>query len=115
MREEWEFRRRNLPTISTPMIDRIIAASAAPGRSRGQGLRRRRRRLRGPAGRARSSRPCGVGDRADRRDGASDNILTAKAWSSGGMSSACQLTEAGQPRRIDPFAVSGMGVQCSAA
>ena len=24
MREEWEFRRRNLPTISTPTIDRII-------------------------------------------------------------------------------------------
>jgi D-glycero-alpha-D-manno-heptose-7-phosphate kinase len=24
MREEWDFRRRNLPTISTPTIDRII-------------------------------------------------------------------------------------------
>ncbi len=31
MREEWEFRRRTLPTISTPMIDRIIAAARRQG------------------------------------------------------------------------------------
>jgi D-glycero-alpha-D-manno-heptose-7-phosphate kinase len=31
VREEWEFRRRNLPTISTPTIDRIIAAARRRG------------------------------------------------------------------------------------
>lgn len=31
VREEWEFRRRNLPTISTPTIDRIIAAARRAG------------------------------------------------------------------------------------
>ncbi len=31
MREEWDFRRRNLPTISTPTIDRIIAAARRCG------------------------------------------------------------------------------------
>jgi len=31
IREEWEFRRRNLPTISTPVIDRIISASRRQG------------------------------------------------------------------------------------
>jgi D-glycero-alpha-D-manno-heptose-7-phosphate kinase len=31
IREEWEFRRRNLPTISTPVIDRIIAAARHQG------------------------------------------------------------------------------------
>lgn len=31
MREEWDFRRRNLPTISTPTIDRIIAAARRRG------------------------------------------------------------------------------------
>src|SRR5437660_7928999 len=31
IREEWEFRRRNLPTISTPMVDRIIAVSRRQG------------------------------------------------------------------------------------
>jgi len=31
VREEWEFRRRNLPTISTPVIDRIIAAARRQG------------------------------------------------------------------------------------
>jgi D-glycero-alpha-D-manno-heptose-7-phosphate kinase len=31
IREEWEFRRRNLPTISTPVIDRIIAAARRQG------------------------------------------------------------------------------------
>jgi D-glycero-alpha-D-manno-heptose-7-phosphate kinase len=31
MREEWSFRRRNLPTISTPMIDRIIAGALRSG------------------------------------------------------------------------------------
>jgi D-glycero-alpha-D-manno-heptose-7-phosphate kinase len=31
MREEWEFRRRNLPTISTPMMDRIISAARRSG------------------------------------------------------------------------------------
>ncbi len=31
MREEWAFRRRNLPTISTPVIDRIIAAARRAG------------------------------------------------------------------------------------
>jgi D-glycero-alpha-D-manno-heptose-7-phosphate kinase len=31
MREEWAFRRRNLPTISTPTIDRIIAGARRAG------------------------------------------------------------------------------------
>lgn len=31
VREEWEFRRRNLATISTPMIDRIIAGARRQG------------------------------------------------------------------------------------
>jgi D-glycero-alpha-D-manno-heptose-7-phosphate kinase len=31
IREEWEFRRRNLPTISTPKIDRIIASARRQG------------------------------------------------------------------------------------
>ena len=31
IREEWNFRRRNLPTISTPTIDRIIAAAMRKG------------------------------------------------------------------------------------
>lgn len=31
VREEWEFRRRNLPTISTPVIDRIIAGARRHG------------------------------------------------------------------------------------
>ena len=31
MREEWAFRRRNLPTISTPQIDAIIAGARANG------------------------------------------------------------------------------------
>lgn len=31
MREEWAFRRRNLPTISTPLIDRIMAAARRHG------------------------------------------------------------------------------------
>jgi D-glycero-alpha-D-manno-heptose-7-phosphate kinase len=31
VREEWEFRRRNLPTISTPTIDRIMAAARRHG------------------------------------------------------------------------------------
>lgn len=31
MREEWRFRRRNLPTISTPLIDRIIEAARRRG------------------------------------------------------------------------------------
>jgi D-glycero-alpha-D-manno-heptose-7-phosphate kinase len=31
IREEWEFRRRNLPTISTPMIDRILTAARREG------------------------------------------------------------------------------------
>jgi D-glycero-alpha-D-manno-heptose-7-phosphate kinase len=31
VREEWEFRRRNLPTISTPTIDRIIAGARRKG------------------------------------------------------------------------------------
>ena len=29
--EEWEFRRRNLPTISTPVIDRVIASARRQG------------------------------------------------------------------------------------
>lgn len=41
MREEWAFRRRNLPTISTPTIDRIIArarrAGALAGKVNGAG------------------------------------------------------------------------------
>jgi D-glycero-alpha-D-manno-heptose-7-phosphate kinase len=31
VREEWEFRRRNLPTISTPAIDRIVSAARRQG------------------------------------------------------------------------------------
>jgi D-glycero-alpha-D-manno-heptose-7-phosphate kinase len=31
MREEWEFRRRSLPTISTPTIDRIITGARRAG------------------------------------------------------------------------------------
>lgn len=31
IRDEWEFRRRNLPTISTPTIDRILAAARREG------------------------------------------------------------------------------------
>ena len=31
IREEWEFRRRNLPTISTPVIDRVISAARLHG------------------------------------------------------------------------------------
>lgn len=31
MREEWRYRRRNLPTISTPVIDRIIAGARRAG------------------------------------------------------------------------------------
>ena len=31
MREEWEFRRRNLRTISTPVIDRVISAARRNG------------------------------------------------------------------------------------
>jgi D-glycero-alpha-D-manno-heptose-7-phosphate kinase len=31
MREEWNFRRRNLPTISTPMIDRVIGGARRQG------------------------------------------------------------------------------------
>jgi len=31
IREEWSYRRRNLPTISTPVIDRIIAAARRAG------------------------------------------------------------------------------------
>jgi D-glycero-alpha-D-manno-heptose-7-phosphate kinase len=31
MREEWSFRRRNLPTISTPVIDRILARARRQG------------------------------------------------------------------------------------
>jgi D-glycero-alpha-D-manno-heptose-7-phosphate kinase len=31
MREEWAFRRRNLPTISTPVIDRIISSARRHG------------------------------------------------------------------------------------
>lgn len=36
MRDEWAFRRRNLPTISTPSIDGIIAASIRAGASAGK-------------------------------------------------------------------------------
>jgi D-glycero-alpha-D-manno-heptose-7-phosphate kinase len=31
LREEWSFRRRNIPTISTPVVDRIIAAARRAG------------------------------------------------------------------------------------
>jgi D-glycero-alpha-D-manno-heptose-7-phosphate kinase len=31
MREEWAFRKRNLPTISTPTIDRIIRSARNAG------------------------------------------------------------------------------------
>jgi D-glycero-alpha-D-manno-heptose-7-phosphate kinase len=31
MRAEWEFRRRNLPTISTPVVDRVIRAARREG------------------------------------------------------------------------------------
>jgi D-glycero-alpha-D-manno-heptose-7-phosphate kinase len=36
VREEWAFRRRNLPTISTPVIDRIIAAARRQGATAGK-------------------------------------------------------------------------------
>ncbi len=36
IREEWEFRRRNLPTISTPVIDRVIAAARRRGAMAGK-------------------------------------------------------------------------------
>jgi D-glycero-alpha-D-manno-heptose-7-phosphate kinase len=36
MREEWNFRRRNLPTISTPTIDRIIAGARRNGAMAGK-------------------------------------------------------------------------------
>lgn len=36
IREEWEFRRRNLPTISTPVIDRIISAARRQGAMAGK-------------------------------------------------------------------------------
>src|SRR4029077_18696515 len=31
IREEWAFRRRNLPTISTPVVDRVIADARRQG------------------------------------------------------------------------------------
>jgi D-glycero-alpha-D-manno-heptose-7-phosphate kinase len=31
LREEWNYRRRNLPTISTPTVDRIIARARKAG------------------------------------------------------------------------------------
>jgi D-glycero-alpha-D-manno-heptose-7-phosphate kinase len=31
VREEWEFRRRNLRTISTPLIDRVISSALSNG------------------------------------------------------------------------------------
>jgi D-glycero-alpha-D-manno-heptose-7-phosphate kinase len=34
--EEWAFRRRNLPTISTPMIDRIISGARRAGATAGK-------------------------------------------------------------------------------
>jgi D-glycero-alpha-D-manno-heptose-7-phosphate kinase len=36
MREEWNFRRRNLPTISTPLIDRILARARRQGAMAGK-------------------------------------------------------------------------------
>ncbi|HEX9760446.1 MAG TPA: hypothetical protein VGA40_05985 [Candidatus Acidoferrales bacterium] len=36
MREEWSFRRRNLPTISTPVIDRIMSAALRNGAMAGK-------------------------------------------------------------------------------
>jgi D-glycero-alpha-D-manno-heptose-7-phosphate kinase len=36
VREEWTLRRRNLPTISTPMIDRIIAGARRAGATAGK-------------------------------------------------------------------------------
>lgn len=36
VREEWSFRRRNLPNISTPVIDRIIAAARRSGATAGK-------------------------------------------------------------------------------
>ena len=46
MHAEWQFRRRNLPTISTKVIDRIIDTHEAQRRTGGQGVRGGRRRLR---------------------------------------------------------------------
>ena len=34
--EEWALRRRNLPTISTPMIDRIISGARRAGAAAGK-------------------------------------------------------------------------------
>ncbi len=55
MREEWSFRKRNLPTISTKTIDRIIEARGE-GRAGRKSLRRRRRWLCVHADRARCPR-----------------------------------------------------------
>ncbi len=49
MHDEWTFRRRNLPTISTPTIDRIIRQFPQKGSTGRKGLWRRGRWLRGPA------------------------------------------------------------------
>ena len=50
LREEWAHRRRNSPGITTPLIDRLVGLRA-PQRSAGrQGVRRRRRRVRGVPG-----------------------------------------------------------------
>ena len=69
MREEWAFRRRNLATISTPVIDRIIAGGRKQGALRGQGVRRGRRRVRGAADRAGRTRARRSGCRGCRRNG----------------------------------------------
>ena len=36
MREEWSYRRRNLPTITTPLIDSIIAGAKRAGATAGK-------------------------------------------------------------------------------
>ena len=54
LREEWSNRRKNAPGISTPLIDRLVAATRAR-RSRGrESLRRGRWRMRHFSGGTRS-------------------------------------------------------------
>ena len=46
LNEEWNLRRTNAPGISTPLIDKLIAAARKHGARAAEGLRCRRRRLR---------------------------------------------------------------------
>ncbi len=47
MREEWSYRRKNIPAITTPLIDRLVTTARKAGQFRREGLRRGRRRVRG--------------------------------------------------------------------